>query len=415
MLSGFLITGLLVSEFRQNSHIRLRRFWGHRVRRLVPALLAMLVAVAVYALFFAPPDTLAQLRSDAVATLLYGNNWHLVNGSTGYFADISTPCPLLHTWSLSIEEQFYLVWPFVVLAVLHWTRSLRVLLTITVVGALASAGEMAYLFHGGSGQNRVYYGTDTRALALLIGAALAVVVAQPLARRGSPGPHRPDGRADHAGQPRSTSSLVRTFRLSPLARFGLVGVGGVGLAVVAWMAVTDNSTTTWIYYGGFGVIASATVAVLACVTLVPDSPWARALSLRPVRYLGAISYGLYLWHWPIIRGRQRRPDRAGRMAPLRTPCRASASAVAVAVLRTIVEMPIRRGAHPRLAAVGRPPPWPPGPPPPSCSWPPPLPPRWPSRSPPRPACPPPPTSSWPRPTPSPPIRSGSRCSATRWG
>jgi peptidoglycan/LPS O-acetylase OafA/YrhL len=339
VLSGFLITGLLVSEFRQNSHIGLRRFWGHRVRRLVPALLAMLVAVAVYALFFAPPDTLGQLRSDAVATVLYGNNWHLVNGSTGYFADISTPRPLLHTWSLSIEEQFYLAWPLVVLAILHWTRSLRVLLTITVVGALASAAEMAYLFHGGSGLNRVYYGTDTRALALLIGAALAVVVAQPLARRGSSGPSRLDG---HADQTPSTSSLVRSFRLSPLARFGLVAVGGVGLAVVPWMAVTDNSATTWIYYGGFGVIALATAAVLACVTLVPDSPWARALSLRPVRYIGAISYGLYLWHWPIFVVVNN--ARTGLVGWPLFGLRVGTSLAAAAASFHYLEMPIRRGA-----------------------------------------------------------------------
>ncbi|HEV3131212.1 MAG TPA: acyltransferase, partial [Acidimicrobiales bacterium] len=114
VLSGFLITGLLVSEFRQNAHIGLRRFWVHRIRRLVPALLAMLLGVAVYGVFFATSDTLGQLRGDAVATLLYGNNWHQISAGTGYFADLNTPRPLLHTWSLSIEEQFYLVWPLVV-------------------------------------------------------------------------------------------------------------------------------------------------------------------------------------------------------------------------------------------------------------------------------------------------------------
>jgi peptidoglycan/LPS O-acetylase OafA/YrhL len=331
VLSGFLITGLLISEFRQNLHIGLKRFWGHRVRRLVPALLAMLAGVAIYGVFFAPADTVGQLRSDAVATLLYGNNWHLISGGTGYFSDLNTPRPLLHTWSLSIEEQFYLVWPLVVLAVLHWTRSLRVLLTMTVVGALASAIAMAYLFHAGSGESRVYYGTDTRAQALLIGAALAIVLAHPIARRGG-----------HAVQSERTASLVRSFQLTPLARGTLVAVGGIGLAVVAWMSVTDNSATTWIYRGGFALIALATAAVVACVALVPSSPWARALSLRPVRYVGAISYGLYLYHWPIFVFLDN--ARTGLVGWPLFMLRVAVSFAFAAISFHFLEMPIRRGA-----------------------------------------------------------------------
>jgi len=331
VLSGFLITGLLISEFRQNLHIGLKRFWGHRVRRLVPALLAMLAGVAIYGVFFAPADTVGQLRSDAVATLLYGNNWHLISGGTGYFSDLNTPRPLLHTWSLSIEEQFYLVWPLVVLAVLHWTRSLRVLLTMTVVGALASAIAMAYLFHAGSGESRAYYGTDTRAQALLIGAALAIVLAHPIARRGG-----------HAVQSERTTSLVRSFQLTPLARGTLVALGGIGLAVVAWMSVTDNSATAWIYRGGFALIALATAAVVACVALVPSSPWARALSLRPVRYVGAISYGLYLYHLPIFVFLDN--ARTGLVGWPLFVLRGAVSFAVAAISFHFLEMPIRRGA-----------------------------------------------------------------------
>ena len=100
VLSGFLITGLLVSEFRISSTIGLKRFWGHRIRRLLPAMLALLVGVALWAWLFSPPDTLAQLRSDGLATLLYSNNWHQAWGGTGYFAEIHTPRLLLHTWTL---------------------------------------------------------------------------------------------------------------------------------------------------------------------------------------------------------------------------------------------------------------------------------------------------------------------------
>ena len=152
VLSGFLITGLLVSEYRQNAGIGLARFWGHRVRRLVPALLVMLVGIVLYGYFLAPSDTLAQLRGDALATLFYFNNWHQISGGQGYFAGSNTPRPLLHTWSLSIEEQFYLVWPLVVLLILHWSRSLRTLLVVTVAGAVASAVAMAVAFGNGSGR-----------------------------------------------------------------------------------------------------------------------------------------------------------------------------------------------------------------------------------------------------------------------
>ncbi|HEV3266759.1 MAG TPA: acyltransferase family protein [Acidimicrobiales bacterium] len=330
VLSGFLITGLLVGEFRQTLHIGLRRFWSHRIRRLVPALLLMLAGVACYAEFFAPPDTLSQLRGDAIATLLYGNNWHLVTGTQGYFAALNTPRPLLHTWSLSIEEQFYLVWPLVVLAIMKWSRSLRVLLTVTIAGAVASALEMAYLYHGGSGINRAYYGTDTRAQALLIGAALAIVLARPSVK----------GR-DGAGDSPRTLSLVRSATLSPMARWTLVVLGGVGLAAIGVMTVAVNSGTGWLYQGGFALVAVAAVAVVASVSLVPDSPWARGLSVRPVRYLGAISYGLYLWHWPVfvVLDNARTGLAGWRLFAVRV-----AVSVALAVLSFhLVEMPIRRG------------------------------------------------------------------------
>ncbi len=328
VLSGFLITGLLVSEFGQNGGIGLGRFWGHRVRRLVPALLALLVAVALYGAFLAPPDTLGQLRGDAIATLLYGNNWHQVAGGQGYFAALNTPRPLLHTWSLSIEEQFYLVWPLVVLGILRFARSLRVLLAVTVVGAVASAVAMSVLFAGGAGEARAYYGTDTRAQALLVGAALAVLLAHPLPRR----------RASRV----PTTSLVRDLRLPAAARAGLAAAGVAGLAVVAWMSVVDNSTTAWIYHGGFALVAVATAAVIASVALVPTGAVARTLSVRPVRYVGSISYGLYLWHWPIFVVLDH--ARTGLEGwPLFVVRLAVSFGVAV-VSYHFLEMPIRRGA-----------------------------------------------------------------------
>ncbi len=327
VLSGFLITGLLVSEYRQNAGIGLKRFWGHRIRRLGPALLVMLAGIAIYGWLVAAPDTLDSLRSNAIATLLYVNNWHQISGGQGYFAALNTPQPLLHTWSLSIEEQFYVIWPLVVLGVLHWFRSLRALLVVTVAGAVASAVDMAVVYGNGAGQSRAYYGTDTRAQALLIGAALAIVLAHPLPRR--------------RRRPVTTTTLVRSLDLGRPARVGLVVLGGLGLAGILVLATTVNSTSTWIYRGGFTLVALAAAAVIACVALLPRSPWGRVLSLRPVRYVGAISYGLYLYHWPIfvVLDNARTGLTGWALFGLRV-----AVSVAVAVISFhFLEMPVRRG------------------------------------------------------------------------
>ena len=327
VLSGFLITGLLVSEFRQNAGIGLKRFWGHRVRRLLPALLVMLAGVALYGLVLAPSDTLGEIRSNAIATLAYVNNWHQIAGGRGYFAALNTPQPLLHTWSLSIEEQFYLVWPLIVLGVLRWSRSLRWLLVLTVFGAVASAVDMAVVYGTGAGEVRAYYGTDTRAQALLIGAALAIVLAHPLPRRRS--------------GPSPTTSLVRQFTLAKPARVGLVALGGAGLAGVIWLSVSVGAASTWIYRGGFTLVALATAGVIASVALLPHSPWARALSVRPVRYVGAISYGLYLYHWPIfvVLDHTRTGLSGWGLFAVRIAC----SVVVAALSLRYLEMPIRRG------------------------------------------------------------------------
>lgn len=327
VLSGFLITGLLVSEYRQNAGIGLRRFWAHRIRRLGPALLVMLAGIALYAYFLAPSDTLGELRTNALATLLYVNNWHQVSGGQGYFAALNTPQPLLHTWSLSIEEQFYVVWPLVVLGVLTWSRSLRTLLVVTVTGAVASAVAMVVVYGNGAGANRAYYGTDTRAQALLIGAALAIVLAHPLPRR-------------RAG-PVTTTSLVRQVSLGTTARSAVVALGAAGLVTVVWLAYSVDSTSSWIYRGGFTLVALATAALIACVALVPPSPWSRLLALRPVRYVGAISYGLYLYHWPIfvVLDNARTGLSGWALFALRVACSFAVAAVSLHFL----EMPIRRG------------------------------------------------------------------------
>ena len=331
VLSGFLITGLLVSEYRLSTTIGLKRFWGHRVRRLLPAMLALLVAVAVWAWLFSPADTLGQLRSDALATLFYSNNWHQAWGGTGYFAEIHTPRLLLHTWTLSIEEQFYIVWPLIVLGLLRLTRSLTGLLVFCVTGTVASAVAMAVLYDGGAGAARAYYGTDTRVQALLIGATLAVILAGPLPWRRRPA-------AAVAGH----LTVAPVTEPTGWRRTAIGGLGLVGLLVLVTMFFTIASGDTWAYVGGFALASVAAACLIASVALVPETPWARLLALRPVRYVGAISYGLYLWHWPIfvVVG----PEQTGLTRWPLFVVRVSLTFLLAALSYRFLEMPIRRTA-----------------------------------------------------------------------
>jgi peptidoglycan/LPS O-acetylase OafA/YrhL len=195
VLSGFLITSLLVAEWGRSGAIALRAFWARRARRLLPALFALVAAIGVYYALAGPTKAIPGLQGDGIATLLYISNWHQVAAGTNYFAASGPVSPLQHTWSLAIEEQFYLLWPVLVLAVLGFARrrgatqrrSLQVLLGLSLTGAVAAAVEMALLFDSGRGLDRVYYGTDTRATGLLLGASLAIA----LAIRQRPNPAHP--------------------------------------------------------------------------------------------------------------------------------------------------------------------------------------------------------------------------------
>lgn len=327
VLSGFLITTLLVDEWRASGSIGLGGFWSRRARRLLPALFLLLGAIALYCVFLAAPDVLDSLRLDALYTLGYAANWHQVVAGQSYFAQQALPSPLLHTWSLAIEEQFYIVWPLVVLGILtlrgrrlvhaervgrRGRRALRPLLKVAVAGAVASAVEMALLYHPGSDPTRVYYGTDTRAQSILIGAALAVLLAV-------------------------RTPVVRSAK----GRAGLVGAAVAGAAFVGWMWVDVTGSTAWLYRGGFAAGAVCVAAVIACVALLPASVPARVLSFSPLRFVGRISYGLYLWHWPIyivLDG-----SRTGLEGAELLWARVAASFAAAVLSYYLVERPVRRG------------------------------------------------------------------------
>ncbi len=337
VLSGFLITGLLVGEYDRTGTLGLARFWARRARRLLPALLAMLLLVAAYAVWLAPSGSLGQIRRDALSTLFYVANWNQVSSGQSYFAALQGSSPLLHTWSLAIEEQFYLLWPLIVFAVMRLGRSRSVLLVLSGAGAVASAVAMAVLYQNGLGVNRVYYGTDTRAQDLLIGAALAIA----LARFG--------GKARALGESRPAEAKARSLITESRALRGVLMVaGGAGLAFVCYAVTSAESSSAWLYAGGFGVVSLCTAAVLACVTLVPASPLARLLSLPPVRYVGRISYGLYLWHWPLFVMLD--TERTGLGGWQLFGVRVATTFVISVASYHLLEMPIRRGALQRWKA-----------------------------------------------------------------
>ena len=198
VLSGFLITSLLLGEYRRDGRIRLGGFWLRRARRLLPALLLLVAFVAIAFRGVLTTLDLRLLRDDALAALGYVANWRMIYRGDDYFTQTAAPSPLQHTWSLGIEEQFYVLWPLIVVVVL-WVgaRSRRLLFWLCVAGAAASAVACAVLYDPFD-VNRAYFGTDARAQALLIGCALAALLAgggrakaQPRRRDGPPG--RPGG------------------------------------------------------------------------------------------------------------------------------------------------------------------------------------------------------------------------------
>ncbi len=316
-LSGFLITSLLLAELDVSGRLRFGRFYLRRARRLLPALFAVLVATAILAATVAQ-DAADRVREDAVAAFFYVTNWWYVLHGTNYWDFTGRPPLLQHLWSLAVEEQFYLVWPVLLLALWKIGR-VRGVLVGAVLGALGSTALMAWYsvqndIPAAADASRVYFGTDTHAMTLLVGAAVAAVW--------SPG--------------RLNSSLTDRGR-TVTALLGVLGLAGL---VAIFLEVDE--TTSWLFRGGFLVLAVAAALVVVGAAVV-GTWFSVPLGRQPLRWIGERSYGIYLWHWPIFM--VLRPgvdvDADGWTVQV---ARFALTLAAAELSYRFVEMPVRRGA-----------------------------------------------------------------------
>lgn len=270
VLSGYLITNILLTQWEKNQTLQLKQFWLRRFRRLIPAAYVMIVVVVIFSVLF-HSEILKNLRGDAIASFFYVSNWWFIFHNVSYFDSFGMPSPLKNLWSLAIEEQFYLIWPVFLLVFLRWVKNPKLLLKIVIGLGLLSAIWMTILYVPGTDPSRVYYGTDTRLFDLLSGCALAFV--WPFNRLSPNIPKRSKAALNIAGTISILFFLLITALVSEYQPFLYRG----GLLFVAIM----------------GVVMIATIAH-------PASYLSKIFSFKPIRWIGTRSYGIYLWHYPII-------------------------------------------------------------------------------------------------------------------
>ena len=311
VISGYLITSLLLAEWRDHEGIDLKHFWLRRAKRLLPALFTVIAVTTLVAVVFLP-DEVASLRGDVLSALAYVTNWVFVFGEKSYFESIGRPSMVQHLWSLAVEEQFYLLWPLLFVGGMKLFGRKRFPMII-VGGAIASAVLMWVLYAPGGDPSRVYYGTDTRASGILIGCALAFVWA--------PWRLRPE--------------------VSAGARRVLNILGVAAVLLLLQMLFRTDEFSFWLYRGGFLRLDIITAVVIA-VIVHPAAALGRVVGMRPLRWVGLRSYGIYLWHWPVYQLTRPGLDVSFDGAPL-FAFRIAITLVLAELSYRFVELPVRQG------------------------------------------------------------------------
>lgn len=320
VLSGYLITAGLVRQIRRDGRIDAAAFWARRFKRLMPAALLTIIAVVIWANLAAPVYRHADLGADVWWTTFYVANWHFFDAGS-YFSSDGTVSPLLHMWSLAVEEQFYILWPLLILGAIGMTRLwrgerreriIRLMILIAVI-IIAVSVALLYIHSVRSSTNRAYMGTDAKAFEPMLGALAAIVVSY----------ERP-------------AELARRYA-RPLLWAG-------GLSMIGLFAVLDGPPPFY-YAGGALAFSLGMTAVILGIAHNLTGWEARLLAWPPIAYLGRISYGLYLWHWPWAVWLL---DESQGFQPARALLVVALTFVCAAASYHLVEMPIRQGRISRL-------------------------------------------------------------------
>lgn len=316
-LSGFLITSLLLREYNASDSrtgIDLRRFWSRRFRRLLPAswtTMGVILAMGLFGIWNS--DQLRKLRGDIPFAIAEIINWHFIAQGRTYGDDFLAPSPLEHFWSLAVEQQFYVILPLLVVGIMAVGRRQpmrkRVGLVAFVFLGLAAFSAISNGWYARTSIDRAYFGTDSRMAEMLIGGLLACATLRRL--------RFPDG----------------------VIRWVLMGVGFVALATTGWLWHIARLDASWVYPWGMLSAAALTAAVI--ISAIQGGPLGWVLSLAPLVWLGRISYGVYLLHWPIFLWLT--PARVGLSQWPLFGLRLAVTIVLAVVLFHVVENPIRRG------------------------------------------------------------------------
>jgi peptidoglycan/LPS O-acetylase OafA/YrhL len=313
VISGYLITLLLVNEHERTGSIGFKRFWFRRARRLLPAVYTLLLVVSITVVLFVR-DQAVRTRGDVIAGLTYTTNWYLISSGTSYFDSFGRPPLLRHLWSLAVEEQFYLLWPLLLALLLVVCKRRPERMAIPMLAMVIGSTVLMAVLYNPVDPSRVYYGTDTRAGGLILGALLALFWRPSYLRRG------------------------------PVAERGptLDVVGMAGLVVLAAVMMTVGDQDALLYRGGFLIVGLATLACIAMATH-PRSRVAKVLGLTPILWIGTRSYSIYLWHWPVYV--LTRPGIDVPWSPAETfAVRLILTGVLAELSYRFIERPIRRGA-----------------------------------------------------------------------